>query len=216
MLEARLLSALEGLIFALLVAGLLFLVSVLARVAFKKTIGSRRSYAIAIVCGFALHQALVVFLPKEPSNDTGHPSQTVHASSAAVGLDAPSLPPAAEDLESLPAQLYTRGKELSSQERAELSEAVSFLAFASQLAEEDPAQVDDANVPDRAAKALVGIYRRVQVQGEQGQSKSMGMKWAPMTPEAYIDLAKQIKGLKPEWWIHFQGAKSSEFSSSTR
>ena len=67
MLEGRLPSTLEGLLFALLVAGLFILVSVVARFAFGKTIGLPRSYAVVVVCAFALHRVLVVVFPEEPS-----------------------------------------------------------------------------------------------------------------------------------------------------
>jgi len=50
-LEGRLKNALAGLIFALVIVGLFFLISLLVRVAFKKRIDSLRFYMIAIGSG---------------------------------------------------------------------------------------------------------------------------------------------------------------------
>ena len=206
MLEGRLPSTLEGLLFALLVAGLFILVSVVARFAFGKKIGSPRSYAVVVVCAFALHRVLVVVFPEEPSARVEPPHQAA-ATSSAGDLDAPDAD------QGLPANLYTGDTELLPEERAQLSESLAFLAFGSQLAEQDPAQFDEADDSDRTTQALVRFYRHAQGQGVEGQSESLGMRRAQMTPKAYNDLAEQIKGLKPEWWSRFQEAKTSKRSS---
>ncbi len=203
MLEGRLLSTLEGLIFALFIGAVFFLISTLVRVAFKKSIGSPRYYTIAMVCGFLLHRVLVSVLPAEPPAGIGHPGDP-SPSSAQVGLDAPFIPPAEDDLESFPAQLDLATARLRPEERAELSDTISFLVFSfgSHLAEQDPSRFDDAGDLDLAAGSLVRLYRYARKRGDL------------MTLRSYIDLAEDMKRQRPDWWAEFQ-AQDLEHSSPT-
>lgn len=200
-LEGRLHNALEGLIFALVIAGLFFLIALIARVAFKKRIDSPRFYTIAIVSGFILHRALISVLSSEASD--AQVREVPSSSLVRVGLDAPFIAPAEEDLESFPAQLNGAIAQLPAEERIQFSDAISFLAFSVtlQLAEQRPTQLEDAEDSDIAAMSLVRLYRFAQKQG------------GSMTLRGYIDLAEEMKRQKPDWWAQFQEAQVLEHPS---
>lgn len=255
MLDGRLPSFFEGLLFALFVAGLFALVAVFARVALQKRIGSPLAYAVVVVSAFVLHRALVLVFPEglpdrldardqrasservnsdvasalvppknesaegdhshpHPGERAGAPTPRSASTRANRHVASNSLLPTSEDLEQARAHVYIESEALSFEESAELSEALSFLGFGSNLSEADPTQLDDANDLDRATQALVRIYLHAQGQ-LQGQEELAGMHGALLTPAAYLDLANEIKGLQPEWWERFREAKSSAASSTT-
>lgn len=195
MLEGRLANTLEGVVIALLVLVLFYLVAFLAKRIFNTSIASPRYYVIAVITGFLLHRVLIAVF-SDPSSvagaDTPPPSMAAMAAETA-GLDKPFIPPKEAELERFPLQLKQSIEVLNAQDRAQANEAIAFLTFAlfADVLEKDPKAIDRLKDSDIAAKSLTKLYRFAQKNGSS------------MTLRKYVSLADEFKRQKPEWWRQY-------------
>lgn len=192
MLEGRLANAVEGVVFALFVLLLFYIVALLAKRLFNKSVSSPRYYVVAVVAGFLLHSALVALLPTPAPEASADVSAMLIATAAAetAGLDKPFIAPKEAELEKFPVQLKQAIEALNAHDQVQANEAVAFLTFAlfADVLEKDPKAIERMSDSDIAAKSLAKLYRFAQKNG------------ATMTLRKYIELAEDLKRQKPEWW----------------
>jgi hypothetical protein len=170
-----------------------FVAALVARLLFRKKIGSKKYYVIALTIGFLLHRGLVSVLttkmPREPSSS----AKISSTSKIATDLDKPFIPPREEDMESFPAQLDAATRSLNATERNQITQAIGFITYSlmAYAAENEPKELEKMTELDHAAKSFLKLYRFAQKNG------------ASMTLRKYIDLAEEFKRQKPEWWQQY-------------
>lgn len=224
-LEGRLGNAIVGVIFALVLVAVFWIVAFIVRLITKKNMGSARYYQVAIIGGFVLSVTLPkVLLSTNVEGATPHrtveparaeltvepPSPTDEfltetpygALEQSIGLDAPFIPPDESHIEVFPLQLESAANKLPQQEHTEFSAAMSFLMY-SAIASTPPEKLEELAKDDRARMAMVltRMYRYAQSEGDA------------MTLRKYIDLADTMKRDNPELWQAFQELKASKKAS---
>jgi hypothetical protein len=188
-MNERLLGAIAIVIFSLAVTALFGIVAVLAKLIFKKSIGTAKYYSTGAIAGALIFVAIISVLPKFSITI---PTSSFHSEpvvNTGAGLDAPFIAPPTDKLETFPAQLNTAIARLPPADKALVNEAIAFLMFctAQNVKETDPAKFAKWTDTDAVADSFQKIYRFAQENGDK------------MTLRKYLWLSDEFKKQKPEW-----------------
>jgi hypothetical protein len=195
-MNGRLENIIESLIIGLVVFALAGLVDLLAKLIFKKSIGTSKYYSAVGVLAVLAYAALISIPPK---TDTAESARRIHSDNASVdvvGLDAQFIAPPKDRMESFVGQLDTAIKQLSPSDKANFIESMGFLTYAAAeyIKENEPARFAKWDEKDVAAHSLNKMYNFAQDNGDK------------MTLRKYILLADDMKKQKPDWLRQYLAA----------
>jgi len=181
-MSGRFENVLEGLIMALVMCAIFFVIALIAKLVFKKSIGTGKYYSVAVVLGFIISGVLIPAILKSEKSDT------VAATQPAIGLDASFIAPPPDKMESFIQQLKTATDQLSAIDQKKLNDAFAFLTFAAgdDVRQRDPAKFSKWGDSDVLAHSMVKLYDYARDQGDQ------------MTLRKYVILADEFKKQKPD------------------
>jgi len=186
-MTGRLENAIVGGIIGLLALAVAGLAALLAKLIFKKSIGTPKYYAtVGGVLWVLMNAALFSVLPKAGTTDAG---RTTSEPISANGLDAPFIAPPRDKMETFIGELDTAVTRLSPADKASFMEAMGFLTFAAAeyIKETEPARFVKWDQQDIAAHSLLKMYNFARDNGDK------------MTLRKYIALADEMKKQKPDW-----------------
>jgi len=195
-MNGRLSHAIESVIFLLAVTAVFFVVALLVKLIFKKSIGTRKYYSTAMIAGALIYVGLISVLPKPEKADASDPVHSDQITVAAIGLDAQFIAPPKDKMESFVGQLDTAVNQLSPADKASLIEAIGFLNYAAgeYIKENEPARFAKWDQKDMVAHSLNKMYNLAQDNGDK------------MTLRKYILMADEMKKQKPEWFQQYTAA----------
>jgi hypothetical protein len=181
-MSGRLENVFEGLIMALVMCGIFFVIALIAKLVFKKFIGTGKYYSVAVVLGFIISGVLVPAILKSEKADSAAATQP------AAGLDASFIAPPPDKMESFIQQLKTATDKLSPADQMTLNDALAFLTFAAgdDVRQHDPAKFAKWGDTDVLAHSMVKLYNYARDQGDQ------------MTLRKYVVLADEFKKQQPD------------------
>jgi hypothetical protein len=197
-LDGRLINALGALGLSLIVVFLFFVVSLLVKRMFKKSIDTSLYYLVAVVIG-ALGWVLIPVLALEEQEPVSNVDGDSQVASSESSMYAPFIPPNEDELESFIEQLDNAITKLPPPERDEVITAIGFLSFAlaKHIEETDPESFQELSESDLAAKTYVRLYKTAQKHGPK------------MSLSKYVELANEFKKVKPEVWEQYESLANS-------
>jgi hypothetical protein len=132
----RLENVFEGLIMALIMCAIFFVVALIARLVFKKSIGNGKYYSVAVVLGFLISGVIIPAILKSEKIDSAVAAQP------AAGLDAPFVAPPQDKMESFIPQLKMATDQLPPADRKLINDALAFLG--TPLLRRQPSDLSDS------------------------------------------------------------------------
>jgi hypothetical protein len=187
-MNGRLENVIVSVAIGLVAFALAGLVALLAKLIFKKSIGTSKYYSAVGLLAVLAYAALVSILPKTDTTDSARHIHSDRISVDGTGLDAQLIAPPKDKMESFIGQLNTAVDQLSPADKASYIEATSFLTYAAAeyIKENDPTRFAKWDEKDVVAHSLNKMYNFALDNGDK------------MTLRKYIVLADEIKKLKPD------------------
>jgi hypothetical protein len=172
------------------------LVALLAKLIFKKSIGTSKYYSTVGVLAVLVYVAFVSVLPKTDTTESVRHTNSDPISFDVIGLDAQFIAPPKDKMESFVGQLSSAVDRLSPADKASFMEAMGFLNYgaAEYIKENEPARFAKWDEKDMVAHSLNKMYNFAQDSGDK------------MTLRKYILLADEMKKQKPEWLQQYSAA----------
>jgi hypothetical protein len=188
-MNGRISGAIEIVVFGLAVTALFALVAVLAKLIFKKSIGTPKYYSTGMMAGALIYVATLSLLQKPVRADAGSAVSVVPQ----TGLDAPFIAPSKDNIESFIPQLGNAMMKLAPGDKAQLGDAVEFLTYASAdyIKQNEPERFAKWGQSDIAAHSFVKLHNYAIEQGNA------------MTLRKYVVLAAEFKRQTPELYQQF-------------
>lgn len=193
-MSGRLENAVEGLIMALAMCAIFFVIALIVKLIFKKPIGTGKYYSVAAILGFVISGVIIPVILT-----SAKPDSTVVPSQPATGLDAAFVAPPPDKMESFIQQLKTATDRLSPLDQKLLNDALAFLTFAAadDVRQRDPGKFGKWGESDILAHSMVKLYDYARDQGDQ------------MTLRKYVVLADEFKRQRPDVLQRYTAAEAA-------
>jgi hypothetical protein len=194
-MNGRLENVIVGVTIAIVAVALAGLVALLAKIIFKKSIGTTKYYStVSGVLWVLMSAALLSALPKTDKTESASRTSSDPISVDVKGLDAQFVAPPKDKMESFVGQLNTAVDQLSPADKAGFMDAMGFLTYAAgeYIKENEPARFAKWDEKDILAHSMNKMYNFAQDNGDK------------MTLRKYILLADEMKKQKPDWLQKYQ------------